>query len=80
MSDQSNELLSVIIDFDADILSKLNIKVFMNSIHKFLNLFRLQSAQAESRIYIAFPHNSYLLFPLFAEDPKEDDMKSLKQM
>ena len=80
MSDQSTELLSVIIDFNADVLSKLNAKVFMGSILKFLNLFRLQSAQAESRIYVAFPHNSYLLFPLFSEEPKVDDIKSLKQM
>ena len=59
-----NELLSVIIDFNAEVLAKMDMETFFNSIFKFLNLFRMQSAQAFSRLYIAFPHNSYLLFPL----------------
>ena len=39
-----NELLSVIIDFNAEVLAKMDMETFFNSIFKFLNLFRMQSA------------------------------------
>ena len=59
-----SELLNVVIDFDADRLSSLDFSKFFASIMKFLNCFRLQQATNQFRIYIAFAHNSYLLYPL----------------
>ena len=39
-----NELLSVIIDFNAHAMANLDLEVMFNSVFKFLNLFRMQSA------------------------------------
>jgi len=38
-----NELLSVVLDFNADVLANLDLEVFINSLLKFLNCFRMQS-------------------------------------
>jgi len=59
-----SELLSVVLDFDADKLGRLDFSKFFGSIIKFLNCFRMQAASNQFRIYVAFAHNSYLLYPL----------------
>ena len=59
-----NELLSVVLDFNADVMSNLDLEVFIGSVLKFLNCFRMQSGLNRSRIYIAFASNSYLIYPL----------------
>ena len=60
-----NELLSVVLDFNADVIdTHLDLQVFISSILKFLNCFRMQSGLNQSRIYLAFASNSYLVYPL----------------
>ena len=59
-----NELLNVVLDFNADIISRLDLETFIGSILKFLNCYRMQSGLNQFRIYVAFAHNSYLLFPI----------------
>ena len=58
-----NELLSVVLDFNADKISQLDPEVLIGSLLKFLNCYRMQSGLNQYRIYVAFAHNSYLLFP-----------------
>ena len=64
-----HELLSVVLDFNVDVLSdgdqgQVDLEVFVSSILKFLNCFRMQSGLGSSRIYLAFASNSYLIYPL----------------
>ena len=59
-----NELLNVVLDFNADVISNLDLDVFIGSVLKFLNCFRMQSGLNQSRIYLAFASNSYLIYPL----------------
>ena len=59
-----NELLNVVLDFNADMIARLNLETLIGSILKFLNCFRMQSGLNQFRIYVAFVHNSYLLFPI----------------
>ena len=59
-----SELLNVVLDLDADKLSRLDFARFFGSLVKFLNCFRMQAATNQFRIYAAFPHNSYLLYPI----------------
>ena len=60
-----NELLSVVLDFNVDVIgTHLDLQVFISSILKFLNCFRMQSGLNQSRIYLAFASNSYLVYPL----------------
>ena len=59
-----SELLSVVIDLNAEKLSRLDFAKFFTSLMKFLNCFRLQAATNQFRIYAPFPHNSYLLYPI----------------
>lgn len=59
-----NELLSVVLDFNAEVMANLDLEVFIGSILKFLNCFRMQSGLSQSRIYLAFASNSYLIYPL----------------
>ena len=59
-----NELLNVVLDFNAEVIGHLDLEVFIGSVLKFLNCFRMQSGLNQSRIYIAFSSNSYLIYPL----------------
>ena len=59
-----SELLSVVIDLNAEKLSRLDFAKFFYSLMKFLNCFRLQAATNQFRIYASFPHNCYLLYPI----------------
>ena len=59
-----NELLSVVVDLNAEVLASLDMEVFVGSLLKFLNCFRMQSGLNQSRIYVAFASNSYLIYPL----------------
>lgn len=59
-----NELLSVVVDFNADVLATLDLEVFVGSVLKFLNCFRMQSGLNQTRIYLAFASNSFLVYPL----------------
>ena len=59
-----NELVSVVVDMNADVLLNLNLEVFVGSLLKFLNCFRMQSGLNQSRIYLAFASNSFLIYPL----------------
>ena len=64
-----HELLSVVLDFNSEVLSdgedgQVDLETFVSSILKFLNLFRMQSGLGNSRIYLAFASNSYLIYPL----------------
>ena len=66
-----NELLSVVLDFNADVVATLDLELFTTSLLKFLNCFRMQSGLNQSRIYLAFASNSYLIYPLegLSSDP-----------
>jgi len=78
-----NELLSVVLDFNADVIANLDLEVFIGSLLKFLNCFRMQSGLNQSRIYIAFASNSYLVYPLegITNDPNlKLDTKIKKQL
>ena len=59
-----NELLSVVLDINCDVLASLELDVFIGSLLKFLNCFRMQSGLNQSRIYLAFASNSFLVYPL----------------
>ncbi len=59
-----NELVSVVVDMNADVLLNLDLEVFVGSLLKFLNCFRMQSSLNQSRIYLAFASNSFLIYPL----------------
>lgn len=59
-----NELLSVVLDFNAEVLATLDLEVFIGSVLKFLNCFRMQSGLNQTRIYLAFSSNSFLVYPL----------------
>ena len=59
-----NELLSVVIDFNTEVLDRIDLEVFVSSVLKFLNCFRMQSGLNQTRIYVAFASNSFLLYPL----------------
>ena len=59
-----NELLSVVLDFNAEVLAQLDLEVFIGSVLKFLNCFRMQSGLNQTRIYLAFTSRSFLLYPL----------------
>lgn len=59
-----NELLSVVLDFNAEVLATLELDVFIGSVLKYLNLFRMQSGLNQTRIYLAFASNSFLVYPL----------------
>ena len=59
-----NELLSVVLDFNADVIATLDLEIFIGSVLKFLNCFRMQSGLNQSRIYLSFASNSYLIYPL----------------
>lgn len=67
-----NELLSVVLDFNVDVIATLDLEVLVASLLKFLNCFRMQSGLNQSRIYLAFASNSYLVYPLegVSTDPK----------
>ena len=67
-----NELLSVVLDFNVDVIATLDLEVFIGSVLKFLNCFRMQSGLNQSRIYLSFASNSYLVYPLegFSGDPR----------
>lgn len=58
------ELLSVVLDLDAEKLSHLDFSKFLGAVIKFLTCFQLQAATNEIRVYVALPNNSYLLYPL----------------
>ena len=59
-----NELLNVVLDFNAGKIARLDPEVLISSLLKFLNCYRMQSGLNQYRIYVAFAHNSYLLFPI----------------
>lgn len=69
-----NELLSVVLDFNADVIStqQIDLEILIGSVLKFLNCFRMQSGLNQSRIYLAFTSNSYLIYPLegSSDDPR----------
>ena len=71
-----NELLSVVLDFNCDVMGNLDLEVLIGSVLKFLNCWRMQSGLNESRIYLAFASNSYLIYPL--EDFQEHIGKPTK--
>ena len=59
-----NEQLSVVLDFNAEMLARLDLEIFVGSVLKFLNCHRMQSGLNRSRIYLAFTTNSFLVYPL----------------
>ena len=59
-----NELLNVVLDFNSEVLGNLDLELFVGSVLKFLNCFRMQSGLNQSRIYLSFASNSYLIYPL----------------
>ena len=68
-----HELLNVVIDFNAEMVARLDLKTLLGSIIRFLNCFRMQSGLNNFRIYIAFSHNSYLLFPIESSEKEGSD-------
>ncbi|CDW73831.1 general transcription factor iih [Stylonychia lemnae] len=60
-----NDLLNLIIDFNMEFMEKhLNFSKFIQDVSMFLGCYQLQSSLNNFRIYISFPHDSYLLFPI----------------
>ena len=73
-----NELLSVVIDFNVDVMAELDLETFLGSIFKFLSCYRMQSGLNESRIYLAFASNSYLIYPLEGASNESDLVPELQ--
>jgi hypothetical protein len=69
-----SELLNVVLDCNADKLSRLDFDKLFTALIKFLNCFRMQAATNQCRVYVAFPHNSYLLYPIDVdqEEPTQE--------
>ena len=59
-----NELLNIVIDLNVDCLKELDLATFFGSVLRFLNCFRMQSGMNQSRIYLAFASNSFMIYPL----------------
>lgn len=72
-----NELLSVVVDFNCEALGSLDLETFVGSLLKFLNCFRMQSGLNQSRIYLAFASNSFLVYPLESLQQDQSKMQSL---
>ena len=67
------ELLNVVIDFNSDMVARLDLQTLLSSIMRFLNCYRMQSGLNNFRIYIAFNHYSYLLFPIESSASETSD-------
>ena len=59
-----HELLNVVIDFNSEMVARIDLQTLLGSIMRFLNCYRMQSGLNNFRIYVAFNHYSYLLFPM----------------
>jgi hypothetical protein len=72
-----SELLNVVLDFNSDKISKLDFDKLFSSLLRFLNCFRMQSATNQFRIYVSFPNNSLLVFPLESTEKTIESDSSL---
>ncbi len=69
-----NDLLTVIVDLNLELLKQVNLVTFMRDISVFLNAYQLQSGKNSYRVYVALPSEAYLLFPL------EEDLHLIKKL
>jgi hypothetical protein len=59
-----NDLLTVVLDLNLEILKSLNPVALLRDLSLFLNAYQLQSSKNSYRVYAAFPSEALLLFPL----------------
>jgi len=59
-----NDLLTVILDLNLDLLKLVNPVALIRDLSLFLNAYQLQSGKNTYRVYVAFPSEAFMLFPL----------------
>ena len=59
-----NELLTVIVDLSLETLKTVDPVKLLQEVSIFMNAYQLQSSRNQVRLYVSFPLNSYLVFPI----------------
>ena len=69
-----NDLLTVIVDLNLDLMKQVNAVSLIRDVSLFLNAYQLQSGKNTYRVYVALPSDAYLIFPL------EEDQFMIKKL